>query len=178
MRHWLPSRNFGPAVQAQLAIAAYKAGIAASANLTVGGFDTHGDHDNRQFASLRRYLEGVDFLMEEAERQGIADNIVVVMGSDFGRTPGYNMNMGKDHWSITSMMFMGTGIPGNTVIGETNHGHVAKTVNPETLELDENGIRITPEHIHLSLRQLAGVWGHPLEQNFPIGVEKMPLFED
>lgn len=162
--------------QAQLAIAAYKAGIAASANLTVGGFDTHGDHDNRQFNALMRYTEGVTFLMEEAERQEIADKIVVVMGSDFGRTPGYNMNMGKDHWSITSMMVMGPGIPGNTVIGETNHGHVAKTVNKDTLELDESGIRITPEHVHLALRKHAGIWGDELEQLFPIGTPPMPLF--
>jgi len=162
--------------QAQLAIAAYKAGIAQSANLTVGGFDTHGDHDNRQFNALRRYTEGVAFLMEEAERQGVADDIIVAMGSDFGRTPGYNMNMGKDHWSITSMMFMGKGIPGNKVIGETTHGHVAKTLNPDTLELDENGTRIRPAHIHNALRKLVGVHGHEFEQLFPLDAEPMDLF--
>ena len=162
--------------QAQLAIAAYKAGIAASANLAVGGFDTHGDHDNRQFNALRRFTEGVDFLMEEAERQGVADDIVVAMGSDFGRTPGYNMNNGKDHWSITSMMFMGKGIPGNRVIGATTHGHVPLTVDPKTLLLDESGVRITPEHAHLSLRKLAGIWGHETEQLFPIGTSELPLF--
>ncbi len=163
--------------QAQLAIAAYKAGIAASANLATGGFDTHGDHDNRQFNALRRFTEGVDFLMDEAERQGVADDIVVVMTSDFGRTPGYNMNNGKDHWSITSMMLMGKGIPGNTVIGATTHGHVPHTVNPGTLELDPTGIRLTPEHVHVALRKLTGIYGHEIEQLFPIAAEDLPFFD-
>lgn len=162
--------------QAQLAIAAYKAGIAASANLAIGGFDTHGDHDNRQFNALRRFTEGVDFLMDEAERQGVADNVVVVMSSDFGRTPGYNMNNGKDHWSITSMMMMGKGIPGNTLVGGSTHGHVPLTVNKDTLALDPSGIRVTPSHVHLALRKLAGVWGHEIEQRFPIAADDLPLF--
>ena len=143
--------------QAQVAIAAYKAGLCVSANLSVGGFDTHGDHDNRQFTSLANLLSGVNDIWDEAERQNMADRVVVLIGSDFGRTPYYNANRGKDHWSITSFMLMGAGIPGNTVIGASDEGHNPLTVNPETLELDEAGVRITPAHIHQQIRKLAGV---------------------
>jgi uncharacterized protein (DUF1501 family) len=162
--------------QSQLAIAAYKAGVCVSANLNVGGFDTHGDHDNRQFARLSTLLQGVDFLIEEAERQGVADKVVVAIGSDFGRTPGYNAQNGKDHWSITSMMFLGDGIRGNRVIGASTERHRPLTVNPETLALDENGVRITPGHIHRSLRKLAGIDTGTLSQLYPIRTEDMPLF--
>lgn len=162
--------------QAQLAIAAYKAGVCVSANLNVGGFDTHGDHDNRHFARLTTYFEGVDFLLEEAERQGVADKVVVAMGSDFGRTPGYNAQNGKDHWSITSMMFAGSGIRGNRVVGASTERHRPLKVNPETLALDESGVRITPAHVHASLRKLAGIESSELAQRYPIRVEDMPLF--
>ena len=162
--------------QSQVAIAAYKAGLCVSANLSVGGFDTHGDHDNRQFAALGNLLSGVNDIWDEAERQGIADRLVVMIGSDFGRTPGYNANRGKDHWSITSVMLMGAGIPGNTVIGGSDERHNPLTVNPETLALDESGIRITPAHIHKQVRKLAGVDETTISAQFPLRVEDMPLF--
>ena len=41
------------------------------------------------------------------------DQIVVVVGSEFARTPGYNGGNGKDHWPITSMIVMANGIDGN-----------------------------------------------------------------
>jgi hypothetical protein len=163
--------------QAQVAIAAYKAGIAISANLVVGGFDTHGNHDANHFPRLQLFTEGVDFLMEEAARQGVADKIVVVMGSDFGRTPGYNSGNGKDHWSITSMMMMGQGIEGNRVVGSTDDYHHPFTVDPLTLADSVDGIRITPPHIHKALRNLAGVDTMDVAKQFPISEELMPFFD-
>lgn len=162
--------------QAQLALASYRAGLSVSANLSVGGFDTHGDHDNRHFPALQRVTEGVDFLMEEAERQGVADRVVVVVGSDFGRTPGYNSDNGKDHWSITSMMLMGPGIAGNRVIGSTDERHRPHTVNAESLERDDAGIRLKPGHVHRALRKLAGLDGSTTDRNFPLADEDLPLF--
>jgi hypothetical protein len=162
--------------QAQVVCAAYKAGLTATANLTTGGFDTHSDHDNRQFAALQMLTEGVDFLWEEAERQGIADKMVVAVGSDFGRTPGYNDGNGKDHWSITSMMLMGAGIRGNRVLGGTTERHRPLTINPNTLALDEAGIRVKPGHIHRALRKLAEVEGSEASRLFNIDAEELDLF--
>lgn len=162
--------------QSQLAIASYKAGLTISANLVIGGFDTHGNHDVNQFARMTMLVEGLDFIMEEAARQGVADDVVVVVGSDFGRTPWYNEGNGKDHWSITSMVMMGAGIEGNRVIGATTPGHSPLTVDPDTLELDESGIRITPELIHASLRGLAGVSDSEVTARYPLKGEALPLF--
>jgi uncharacterized protein (DUF1501 family) len=162
--------------QAQLAIAGYKAGVCVSANLNAGGFDTHGDHDDRHFPRLVGLMDGVDFLLDEAERQGVADKVVVAIGSEFGRTPGYNAGNGKDHWSITSMMFAGAGISGNRVIGATTERHRPLKVNPTSLALDEAGIRITPGHVHRALRKLAGIDAGDIAQLFPIRAEDLPLF--
>jgi hypothetical protein len=162
--------------QAEVAIASYKAGLTISANLTYGGFDTHGNHDNNHYPRLAAMMDGVGYIMEEADRQGVADKVIIVVGSDFGRTPWYNDGNGKDHWSITSYMLMGTGIEGNRVIGATDGGHVPLTVNADTLELDPNGIRITPAHVQRSLRKLAGVYGTEVDGLFPLDVEDLPLF--
>ncbi|HLT34877.1 MAG TPA: DUF1501 domain-containing protein [Enhygromyxa sp.] len=154
--------------QAQVALAAYRAGIAIAVNLNYGGFDTHGDHDNQQSARLQVLLQGVDAIWQEAETQQVADNIVVVVGSDFGRTPRYNENAGKDHWSVSSMMLMGKGISGNRVIGATTDDYQPRSVDPGSLAVSDSGIRIEPQHIHYELRKMAGLDQGDFAKMFPI----------
>lgn len=170
-------RDEGLQRQAQVVMAAFKADVAKTANLVIGGFDTHGNHDDSHFPRLDALMRGVDFIWEEAERQGIADDLVVMVGSDFGRTPGYNEGNGKDHWSITSVLLMGAGIPGNKVIGSTDERHSPHTVDVSSLERSDSGIRIEPKHIHRALRKLAGVADAPdAERLFPlVGAEDLPL---
>jgi hypothetical protein len=154
--------------QAQVALAAYRAGICVCANLNTGGFDTHGDHDNQHIARLQFLLEGVDAIMEEAALQDVADNVIVVVGSDFGRTPHYNDTNGKDHWSVTSMMLMGKGISGNRVVGGSTEDFQPRAVNPGSLALDDGGVRIEPQHIHYELRKLAGLTDGELATLYPL----------
>lgn len=156
--------------QSQVACAAFAAGISRSANLTLGGFDTHGNHDDSHIPRMTELLAGVDFLWDEAERQGIADDLIVMMGSDFGRTPGYNNGNGKDHWAITSVLLMGRGVPGNRVIGETNARHVPIPLDSATgrpAADPDKGMRIQPGHIHRALRRLAGL-PEDVDRMFPI----------
>jgi hypothetical protein len=163
--------------QAAVAIAAFRAGLGVSVNMRMGGFDTHGDHDNRHIPRLATVLRAIDFVWQQAEAAGIADEIVVAVGSEFGRTPGYNGGNGKDHWSVNSMMLMGKGIPGNTVIGASDPGHEPLRINPETLELDDNGIRIRPEHIHAELRRIGGIDRDQFALQFPLDLdEQLNLF--
>jgi uncharacterized protein (DUF1501 family) len=161
--------------QAEVALAAFASGLAVSANLNASGFDTHGDHDTDHSDSLTQLLQGIDHLWDQIEAQGLQDKVTVVVGSDFGRTPFYNEGDGKDHWNITSIMAMGAGITGNRVIGATDENFEALALNPSSLQLDDSGILITPQHIHRSLRDFLGVTDE-LDNLFPIGVEKLDLF--
>lgn len=162
--------------QSQIAMAAFRAGVCVSANLSIGGFDTHGNHDAQHTPRMQQIIEGATFVMDEAERLGIADKIVLLVGSDFARTPYYNDSNGKDHWSVTSMMMMGPGIQGGRVIGATTEQQSPRRVNPQTLALDENGIRMTPGHIHGALRQVAGIDTRSELLSFPVGAA-LPIFE-
>lgn len=162
--------------QAQVALACFKAGVTVSANLSISGFDTHGNHDNRHTPNIQKIIEAVGYAMDEAERLGIADQLYILVGSDFGRTPWYNDNNGKDHWSITSMMLMGPNIKGGRVLGGTDHYQSPLTVNPETMALDPSGTRIHPAHIHASLRELAGMYDHPLSQSWGVEHGILPLW--
>jgi len=163
--------------QVAIALAAYQAGICVSANLSIGGFDTHGNNDDQQFNQLDALCDGVNYLIAEATNKGIYQNLVGVMGSDFGRTPGYNDQQGKDHWSITSMIMFGKGITGGRVIGSTDPRHNPNTIDPATLAPSPTGIRITPGHVHKALRKLAGIDTSDVVKGFALKEdEDLPLF--
>ena len=101
----------------------------------------------------------------------IRENLVIFIQSEMGRTPEYNKGNGKDHWSIGSIMFMGQGIRGDRVIGATDEKQFAVPIHPATLTCDrEQGIRVRPEHLHIALREFAGIADHATSKQFPLVV--------
>jgi len=163
--------------QVEIALASFKAGVCVSANLTISQFDSHANNDPDQMKLIPEFLAGIAYLMQRAGELKIREQLVVIVQSEMGRTPNYNAGNGKDHWSIGSIWFLGKGIKGNRVLGATDEKQFAVPFDPKALKLDkEKGIRVKPEHIHESLRELAGIAEHPLSKKFPLGVadkEKM-----
>jgi hypothetical protein len=165
--------------QAEIALASFKAGVCVSANLSIGQFDSHANNDRDQMKLIPEFLAGIAYLIRRAGELKIRDQLVVVIQSEMGRTPSYNGGNGKDHWSIGSAMFLGRGIKGNRLIGATDEKQFAVPVNPQTFQLDkEKGIRVRPEHIHQSLRELAGIAEHSLSKKFPLGVADKERLRD
>jgi uncharacterized protein DUF1501 len=162
--------------QAMIAIAGYQAGISVCVSASVGGFDTHGNHDANQANALGNLLTGLDLLIDYAT-QKIGDNFVVVVGSDFGRTPVYNQQNGKDHWSATSMMVLGKGVRGDRVIGATDERQLSVGVDPSSLAPtnERNAPKITPGVVHRALRQLAGVDQDEKARYYPVSGDEMAL---
>ncbi len=157
--------------QADIALASFKADVCVSANLSIGQFDSHANNDADQMKLIPEFLAGIHYLVHRAEELKIRDRLVIIVQSEMGRTPTYNNGKGKDHWSIGSIFFLGRGIRGNRVIGATDQKQFLVPVNPQTLVCDQqNGIRIRPEHLHLALRELAGIADHPFSRKFPLGV--------
>jgi hypothetical protein len=157
--------------QAEIALASFKAGVCVSANLDISQFDSHANNDRDQMKLIPEFLAGIAYMMRRAGELKIREQLVVVVQSEMGRTPNYNTGNGKDHWSIGSAMFLGRGIKGNRLIGATDEKQFAVPLDPKALKLDkEKGIRVRPEHIHESLRELAGIAEHPLSKKFPLGL--------
>jgi uncharacterized protein (DUF1501 family) len=159
--------------QAQLAFAAYQAGLCVAANLRApGGYDSHGNSDVDQTNNYAAYMGQLARVLQLAEDMGIRQNVAIVMGSDFGRTPGYNDGNGKDHWSITSMMMMGyvngRKIRGDRVVGTTDDGH--NPIGLDAASLQPGGTaRITPAVLHREIWKLTGVdQNTEIAQLFPL----------
>ncbi len=167
--------------QAQLALHAFHAGVAVAANLNIGGFDTHSNHDDDQTRQMMKLLRAFDYIWALAANLQLDGNLYVVIGSDFGRTPFYNEGNGKDHWNVTSMVVAGPGIQGGRVIGASDEGFKPMRVNPKNVnevlpDSDTNGVRIEPHHIHRELRRLAGLEGTTLDTEWGLPGDPLPLF--
>ncbi len=69
----------------------------------------------------------------------LADDTIIVVGSDFARTPILNTTLGRDHWPTNACVFLG-GMPAGRVIGGTTHyGYESRKIDPST------GAAVDPE---------------------------------
>jgi uncharacterized protein (DUF1501 family) len=78
-------------------------------------FDTHANHEVVQpqrlaeaFGVIGRFLEALK--QTSTEHGTIFDHTTIVIGSEIGRYPKLNGNLGKDHWPEVSWMMLGRGI--------------------------------------------------------------------
>ena len=119
------------------------------------------------------------FFWNYAEELGIADRILLVIGSDFGRTNFYNDGNGKDHWNVGSYMLMEQNASwGNRVVGASDELHFALPIDPDSLQPDRNGIILTPAHVHRAVRNYLGLDGFAQSVGLNLtGVEDIGLFD-
>ena len=164
--------------QMQAALTVMQSGLGSSADLSLGGFDSHENHDAIHDALYTHLADAITFFWDYAEKLGLADRILLVVGSDFGRTNSYNDGNGKDHWNIGSYMLMEQGARwGNRVVGASDELHFARSINPNSLEVSDSGIIITPAHIHRAVQQYLGLDDFAAQKGVGIqNVEDIPLF--
>jgi hypothetical protein len=89
--------------------------------LTYGGWDMH----NNITAGMRNQLpaldQGLTALINDLERNGLLASTLIMVSSEFGRTPKINGNAGRDHWpKVFSVMLAGGGIKGGLIYGTSN----------------------------------------------------------
>lgn len=108
------------------------------------GWDTHSQNvmQSRHFDELFQLL---NMLMVELDsRSGatsgsLAEEVTVVVCSEMGRGPLLNANQGKDHFTFTSAMLIGSGVAGGQVVGGCGEGGYGEGIDFATGELDPAG---------------------------------------
>jgi uncharacterized protein (DUF1501 family) len=139
-------------------------------------WDTH----QSIFPNLKNFLlppmdKAVSALLDDLQSRGLLEETLVVMASEFGRTPristlpGGKRLPGRDHWgAVQSVFFAGGGVRGGTVIGSSDKigGHPASDAQ-------------TPENFAATIYSALGIpaqaaWTdlqsrpHPLYQGQPM----------
>lgn len=101
----------------------------------LGGWDTHQDNftKNRQNAGMLD--AGFATLLRDLADQGLLKKTLVVLLTEFGRTPTVNADDGRDHWAMGwSVALAGGPIRGGRAIGATNADGSAIAKRPITAQ--------------------------------------------
>lgn len=89
--------------------------------VVMGGWDTHTNNFTAMDNQLPTLDQALGALLEDLRSKGLLDNTLVVLATEFGRTPRINPNNGRDHYPAAfSCMVAGGGIKGGQVYGKTN----------------------------------------------------------
>lgn len=121
----------------------------------IGGWDNHNDiySENNFIRNSAQLDQAVTTLLADLKERGLLKKTLVVLATEFGRTPQINQNAGRDHHPAAfTCVLAGAAIKGGQVIGRTDGD--GKTVEDKPcLPMDLNAT-------------IAAACGLPVEQEF------------
>lgn len=89
--------------------------------LTYSGWDMHTSIAAGMSAQLPAFDQAFSTLIRDLDRIGILDSTLVMVSSEFGRTPKINGNAGRDHWpKVFSVVLAGGGTRKGYIFGSSN----------------------------------------------------------
>ncbi len=89
--------------------------------VTHHGYDTHAENFNFHLEQLGEFDKTFCMLLDDLEDSGMLDSTLVMIYSEFGRTPKINVRYGRDHWGTAwSIALGGHGLVPGAIVGATN----------------------------------------------------------
>jgi hypothetical protein len=103
-------------------------------SLTYGGWDMHNGIKAGMADQAPAFDQGFATLIRDLDRNGLLDSTLVMVSSEFGRTPKINATAGRDHWpKVFSIVLAGGGIKKGFVYGKSD---------PTASEPDEDALSV------------------------------------
>jgi len=116
--------------------------------LSQGGFDTHAAQANTQQLLLIYLSDALRGFMEDLHKIGRADDVAVVVFTEFGRRVNENASRGTDHGTATPMFVVGKHVKG---------GFYGK--QPSLTDLDDGNLKMTTDFRSVYATMLKGWMG-------------------
>ncbi len=89
--------------------------------LSHSNYDTHNENFNFHIEQLGEFDRSFSCFVADIAERGMLDSTLIVVLSEFGRTPNVNLYYGRDHWSKAwSICLAGCKVPRGAVYGKTN----------------------------------------------------------
>jgi uncharacterized protein (DUF1501 family) len=105
------------------------------ASVIYGGWDMHASIGAGMNSQLPQFDKAYAALIKDLEQRGLLDSTIVMVTSEFGRTPKINKDAGRDHWPrVFSVAFAGGGFAQGLVYGKTDATASAPEEDPLTVE--------------------------------------------
>lgn len=160
---WSAATSFSG--QARLAQELMSLGLSRVATLSYGGYgwDTHTQNDTYQALNFQGLFTELLAIQERASRlpgtvaATLAEETVVVVLSEMGRTPQLNGAEGKDHWPYTATLITGPNVAGGRVIGGYDSAYYGRTLDPATGDMVDGGANLSSDVVGATLLALGGV---------------------
>jgi hypothetical protein len=104
-------------------------------SLTYGGWDMHAGIANGIKKQVPDFDKAFAALITDLDRRGMLDKTLVMVSSEFGRTPKINRDAGRDHWpKVFSVVFAGGGFKRGMVYGSSDPTGAEPAEDPLTVE--------------------------------------------
>lgn len=98
-----------------------------------GGWDMHNDLWNRLPGAVNGFAQAIGTLIDDLKAEGLFDQTLIVLTTEFGRTPKINERAGRDHHPRAfSGMLAGGGIQGGQAYGKTDKLGIGVEESPVT----------------------------------------------
>jgi uncharacterized protein (DUF1501 family) len=147
------------------ALALIEAGVRC-VEVTLNGWDTHANNHEGHTKQKAILDPALTSLIQGLQERGLYDDTIVLVGSEFGRTPKINLAEGRDHWPHGfSILLGGGGLRGGLAIGETDPSGKSK----------EPGDPVRVEDVHATILERLGI-DYEYELLTPIG-RPLPISE-
>lgn len=103
--------------------------------LSYGGWDMHQKITDSINKTLPAFDQAYAALIRDLDQRGLLESTLVMVSSEFGRTPRINNDAGRDHWpKVFSVLLAGGGIKAGTVYGSSDAIAAEPQDNPLTVE--------------------------------------------
>ncbi len=131
-------------------------------SLQYGGWDLHAGIAGGMKSQMPAFDQAYATLIRDLDRTGLLDRTIVMVSSEFGRTPKINKDGGRDHWpKVFSIALAGGGIKKGFVFGASN----STATEPERDPLGPEDLATTLYH-QLGIvadKELMAPGGRPIE---------------
>lgn len=115
--------------------------------LTYGGWDMHTNITSGFKSQMPALDTALAALFDDLTDRGLMDETLVMVSSEFGRTPKINNDAGRDHWpKVFSVLLAGGGIKGGVIYGASD----STAAEPE-----ENAV--SPADLATTMYRLLGI---------------------
>ncbi|HEX8296540.1 MAG TPA: DUF1501 domain-containing protein, partial [Chthoniobacteraceae bacterium] len=104
-------------------------------SLTYGGWDMHANIAKGIEGQVPNFDQAYAALITDLDRRGMLDKTLVMVTSEFGRTPKINKDAGRDHWPrVFSVAFAGGGFKRGYIHGASDSTGAEPDSDPLTVE--------------------------------------------
>jgi len=104
-------------------------------SMTYGGWDHHSNIKGAFENQMPKFDQAYAALITDLDQRGMLDSTLVMVTSEFGRTPKINRDNGRDHWpKVFSIALAGGGIKRGQIYGSSDATATEPNQDPLTVE--------------------------------------------